>query len=472
MNRILTPFFVLLAGIIMFASCLGGDEDYIYYDDTAITSFKLGTLKLKVDTTTSTGADSTYTTTLDCSDYVFYIDQQRREIYNPDSLPYGIDSSKVVCTISSKNSGYIIIKNIDSDTLKYYSSSDSIDFSVPRTFYVYSSSAIARREYTVRINIHKEKPNVLNWSNVGRNIAFSSFTDMRAIALNEKLFVFGTNGSSTYVYRSSDGATWANLTDNFSPRLGAEAYKSVVTKGDYLYIYADGAVMRSTDGTSWETTGQATLRQLIAASDARLYAYSTDGQIVSSTDDGETWSVAELDDDADKLPTSDLTYVSIPSETNDDTYRLLVVGNRDSNTYASDSLAYIWGKTEETKSGSQNQPWTYYNVAPNNMYKLPRLNKLQLTTYDDCVIAVGLENIGGATRTPFDRIYCSYDEGITWKRHGILALPDGFDTSTTAYAMTSDSNNFLWMICGTDGKVWRGRINRLGWTTEKTSFVE
>lgn len=472
MKRIFVPFFVLFAGLIVFVSCLGDGEDYIYYDDTAITSFTLGTLNQTVDTTTSAGKDSTYTTTVDCSGYTFYIDQQRREVYNPDSLPYGIDSSKVVCTISSKNSGYIIIKNIDSDTLKYYSSSDSIDFSVPRTFYVYSSLGTSRREYTVRVNIHKEKPNVMKWSNVGKNISFPSLTDMRAVSLENKLFVFGTNGSSTLAFSSSDGSTWQSLTYNFGRLLGTDAYKSVVKKNGYLYIYDSGEVMRSTNGNSWETVSQATLRQLVAASDTRLYAYDADGQFVVSEDDGETWSAAELDDSSDNLPTEDLNYVSIPSVTNDDTYRLLIVGNRDSNTYASDTIAHVWGKTEETSQHSQNQSWVYYKVAANNRYKLPRLRNIQTTTYDDCVIAVGEESLAGTTHTPFDRIYCSYDEGITWKRHGVLTIPDGFDTTTTAYAIASDDNNYLWLICGKDGSVWRGRINRLGWTTDKTAFTE
>ena len=70
----------LLACSVMLASCLGKDDDEVtYYDDTAITAFSLGTLKYNK----RVNADSVANTTLDCSGYKFYIDQQKRIIYNP-----------------------------------------------------------------------------------------------------------------------------------------------------------------------------------------------------------------------------------------------------------------------------------------------------------------------------------------------------------------------------------------------------
>ena len=85
----------LLSAIFVFTSCLNSDNEVTtYYGDTAITSFSVGTLKYYKHTTSSTGKDSVYQTTLSCSGYKFYIDQAKREIYNPDSLPYGIDGTK------------------------------------------------------------------------------------------------------------------------------------------------------------------------------------------------------------------------------------------------------------------------------------------------------------------------------------------------------------------------------------------
>lgn len=61
---------------------------------------------------------------LDASGYDFYIDQLKKEIYNPDSLPKGTDATHVLCNISSKNGGIVLLvhKNIEGeDSLAYYS---------------------------------------------------------------------------------------------------------------------------------------------------------------------------------------------------------------------------------------------------------------------------------------------------------------------------------------------------------------
>lgn len=472
MKRIHTPFVALVLGVLSFASCLGSADEYVYYDDTAITSFTLGTLNIVVDTTSSTGEDSTYTTTRDCSSYKFYIDQQTREIYNVDSLPRGIDASKVVCTVYSKNSGAIGIKSITSDSLLTYSSSDSINFTSPRDFYVYSNSGKASRKYTISVNVHKEDPDTFRWASLGTSAELAKLTRMRAVALDDKVFVFGTDGSCTYIYTSADGSSWNLLSTNFNHALAANTYKSVVTKGGYMYIYDNNAIMRSSDGKAWETTGTANLRQLAAASDMRLYAYDSNGLLAMSSDDGETWQLATTDESSDLLPTEDITYTCAPAITNEDTYHLLIVGNRDCSTYASDTTAYVWGKVEEALSGSQDQAWSYYNISSDNLYKAPRLRDIQTATYDGGIIAVGGESLGGAERSAFDRVYSSGDGGITWRTSETITIPAGFDTSTTSYAFTSDSNNYIWLICGKDGQIWRGRLNRLGWAEQQISFFE
>ena len=118
------------------------------------------------DTVSKKGADSTYQTTLDCSKYIFYIDQTKHEIYNPDSLPVGIDCKKIICNVTSKGSSVTLVKNIDSDTLQAFETIDSMDFSKPRTLRMVSMSGRASCDYTVKVNIHKQKPNIDNWSDI------------------------------------------------------------------------------------------------------------------------------------------------------------------------------------------------------------------------------------------------------------------------------------------------------------------
>ena len=190
MKRKLIPFILLVSTIFFVSSCLGDSEDNVVYSNEAgITAFSLGTQKYIRDTIASTGADSTYQTTLDCSSYIFYIDQTKREIYNPDSLPIGIDSKKIICTVTSKSSSVTLIKNVGSDTLQSYSSSDSIDFSQPRTFRMVSLSGLATIDYTVRVNVHQQKPEVFEWKSATPCPDFALLTGMRALAVNGKVYI-------------------------------------------------------------------------------------------------------------------------------------------------------------------------------------------------------------------------------------------------------------------------------------------
>ena len=101
-----SAYFMLLSVVIMFASCLKDkDENITYRGDSAITAFSVVTAKRYAHTISKSGADSVYRANVSCSNYKFYIDQIACEIYNPDSLPKGVDLKKLICSITSRNSG-------------------------------------------------------------------------------------------------------------------------------------------------------------------------------------------------------------------------------------------------------------------------------------------------------------------------------------------------------------------------------
>ena len=86
MKRNLFPITLLLAGVMMLASCLNDEDDstkITYYGDAALTSFSVGTLtrtylnnKGEALKSTVDGTDST--TTVDGSKYKLTIDQLKR----------------------------------------------------------------------------------------------------------------------------------------------------------------------------------------------------------------------------------------------------------------------------------------------------------------------------------------------------------------------------------------------------------
>lgn len=150
--------------VAMMMSCMNSsDSDSTSYTDAAISSFSIGSLKRTQHTTSSTGADSTYTTTVSGAAYDFEIDHTGCRIYNPDSLPMGTDVSRVLVSMSAYNNGTILIKDVASDTLRFYNSTDSIDFTKPRIITALSNDGQGTRKYTVNINVYQEDPYAFVW---------------------------------------------------------------------------------------------------------------------------------------------------------------------------------------------------------------------------------------------------------------------------------------------------------------------
>lgn len=161
---------LLLMTVAMMMSCLNSsDSDSTSYTDAAISSFSIGNLQRTIHTTSSTGADSTYTTTVSGALYDFEIDQTGCRIFNPDSLPMGTDVSRVLVTMSAYNNGTILIKDVASDTLRIYNSTDSLDFTKPRIITALSNDGQGTRNYTVNINVYQEDPNAFVWKLMSNN---------------------------------------------------------------------------------------------------------------------------------------------------------------------------------------------------------------------------------------------------------------------------------------------------------------
>lgn len=472
MKRIFLSLAVLLSAVFVFTSCLNSDDNATYYGDTAITSFSMSnSLTYYEHTISSVGTDSiSDTTTVTSSNYKFNIDQSKGEIYNQDSLPYGTKVDRILISASSYNSGTITVKNVDSDTLLYYSSSDSLDFTEPRIFRVYSQDGTSFRNYTVKVNVHKQNGDLFNWSGQAVNAKLAALTAMKGVAFNGKIFVAGLLSGQTKLYATSENDVngWNEITPNIT--LNANAYNNMVANSNYIYTYNDGNIVKSKDGETWETVASVSITQLIGATDNRLYAIA-DGTMKSSTDDGATWSEDGVEDESEYLPSQNINMVSLAAVTNKNTNDVIMVGNR-ANSYTQDSVAVVWKKVEENSSDSENQKWYYYNSLSNeNRYSMPRLKNLQVVKFGDNLIAFGGEGLGASTAKAYSKFYVSGDEGTTWKKSSNVLPPSGFSAGD-AFTMISDSNNFIWVICGQSGQVWKGRLNSLGWAKSQTAFTE
>lgn len=463
MSHKILPVLVLFAISLSMASCLDDEkEDLVYYDDTAITRFSIGTLNKYYTVKSSTGEDSIVKTTTDCSGYKFSIDNYANTIYNTDSLPIGIDVSKVICNISTKNSGIAVWyqkSSTGTDSLSYVSTTDSVDFTSPRELRVYNTSMTAYRKYTVSVNVHKEEADTFVWRNIANDATIANMRSMKCVCADNKIYLFGSDGVDTKVFMADDADFTGFTPISVAPYvLGADACRNIAALGNTVFVLDGTSLMKIEASTITAISANAPVSRLIGAGNNRIYGYDGNGNILYSTD-GTAWEVCGKDDDAGFLPTDDINLVAVPSRTNNDTYQLTLVGNNGS------PLAQVWGKVEEGLTATDNQPWSHYVFGNENAYRLPAFENLNAIRYDRSIIALGYSRQQGSkVFTPF---YTSKDAGITWRNDSTITMPEGFDCSAQTFTMTVDNDYHIWIICGGSGQVWRGRLNKLGWANKE-----
>ena len=176
---------LLLVASVLFASCLDTDytDNITLYDDIAITQFNITNAKLTKHTTSSTGEDSVYVEDdQSVADYPFYIDQLNGEIYNVDSLPVGVDATRLLCSAYTKNNASVLIENRTRDSLRTLSSTDSIDFSYTRYLRAYASDGRSYRQYRVRVNVHREEAGQFRWTRLPDNADFAAMEGVKMVA--------------------------------------------------------------------------------------------------------------------------------------------------------------------------------------------------------------------------------------------------------------------------------------------------
>lgn len=454
MKRKFFAFIALITATLSLSSCLSSDETTVEYThDTAITAFSLGTLDQWGKTKDGT-KDSLLKANVTGSDYKFYIDQAQRLIYNVDSLPCGVRDTAILATISSKNSSPILLMDINkTDSITgYYSSSDSINFSKPRFIRVYSSDYSAYAQYKVTVNVHKELPYEFKWHKLAQNNSqLAEFSDLKAVACGDSIYVFGKTAEGTKVLKSAinDGKAWSSIEMNVS--LSSDAYQSAVALDDKLYIADGGKVYASADAATWKVVSEnPDIKQLIGASSKYLYAYTATAAGISvSKDQGASWEQEKLDTDADSLPTQNISMNVAGVLSAKNVENVMLMGTRDK--ALNNTIATTWLRTVDYDRNAEAGQWNYLEIEKNQSGKMPWLGQVITCAADTGFVALGSNG----------KWYKSQDAGLTWTQDKKVALPSEFGTAGR-FAFCRDKQHYYWII--RNGYVWRGRFNIDGWS--------
>lgn len=452
MKRKFFAFIALITATLSLSSCLSSDETTVEYThDTAITAFSLGSLDRY--TKTKAGKDTLLKANVTGSDYKFYIDQAQRLIYNVDSLPCGVRDTAILATISSKNSSPILLMDINKpdSVAAYYSSSDSINFSKPRFIRVYSSDYSAYAEYKVTVNVHKELPYEFKWHELAQNNSqLAAFSDLKAVACGDYIYVFGKTTEGTKVLKSAinDGSAWSPIMMNES--LSSDAYQSAVALEGKLYISDGGKVYASADAKTWALVSEnADVKQLIGASSKNLYAYNTAAGISVSKDKGVSWEQEKLDTDKAYLPTQNISMNVAGVLSAKDVENVMLLGTRDK--VLKDTVATTWLRTVD--DANEDGQWNYLEIENNKSGKMPWLDQVITCAADTGFVALGSNG----------KWYKSQNAGLTWKQDKMVVLPAKF-ADEGRFAFCRDKQHYYWII--RNGYVWRGRFNIDGWSKE------
>lgn len=417
-----------------------------------VTGATLGTLPRTMHTLSSTGEDSTYTVNVSGSYYPLYIDQVENRIYNGDSLPVGTDVTRVTFQRFA-TVGTAAIRSLVSGTDTTFSATDSTDFSRERLVTIYSSDGTARREYRISINVHREEADSFRWARpVATNEFLPWLTYMRAAVKDGYLYIFAREREQKVLLKAPTADPSAMTRTPLSGR-DAPDPSTIVAMGGSFYGLLNGAPARTEDGIMWMPLNT-TFRPdaLVAAGSRTLYALS-DGQLYASAD-GISWTEEELDE-PDRFPTEQFAWAVIPSRTDPTFEDVLLVGRRDGEVV-------VWKRNIDLTGGEQ-FAWNYYPTMADNPYNCPQLTDASLVAYDEGAVLCGLDADGNVAP-----LYMSRDGGRTWKDDDV-PRPDAAKPVTLA--VTTDTDNYIWIVCAGTGEVWRGRFNRLGWADQDFSFT-
>lgn len=461
MKKYIYPLFLATLVVpLLLMSCSKDDEEVEVTETCYISQFTLGSLKRSMYTKTKAGMDSIYTTTFAGTYFPMTIDQRALTIENLDSMPVRTRLDKVLTNVTFTGLLYwrpADLTNVEDTTWQTYSNTDSLDMTKPLHFRVISSSGLSGRTYTVKLNVHQQRGDSTTWHNLGAVEAMSQVKERKLLLFSEWMYIIGrkADGSMTCVRRLE------KLTDDWTSLsvTGAEGGlpNTIQMKNDTLFMSTtDGRVLTSTDITNWTDSNLPKIPGLTLVGASEDYIYALCNQKLYRGND-TTWTEEPLDDSNENLPTEELnsTLRFLP----DGSRILMLIGSRKPTDTAATVWSKRWAQDEETT-----ETWMYYSPNEANKYPCPMLKSLCIEYYDG-----GLQALGGESRdgryAAMDSIFHSSDYGVAWKTYEGNDMPVDDELrmqaqGATYFSTTIDRNNYLWVLM--DDKLWRGRINRLG----------
>lgn len=433
-------------------SCLK-DSESSGSPECAITGFTVADIPC-TRTVTVNGIDSIIKVSMSGKDIHFNIDQLNRRIHNVDSLPYWVTLTKIVPTVTCQ--GNVYIRANDEPFHTFNNGKDSIDFTENIQFMVVAYDGVSKIIYDAKINLASNDADSLYWTEE-ENLA-PMIGKHHNVVCGNRLFVFHEVNGIPYVTSTAvdeKQRTWTSP-QMLTGATGTINYASVIYFNGYFYALDNNNLLyrslAENNATKWEQTSSRPMMMLLAADSH--YFYGFDGTAIWATDDAKEWFMNGWDE-LDMIPTQYGSYAYYPLKTNPELENVVFMG-WSPHLYKN---AVVWYKLSSTDINSI-QEWDNLNQNNDNTHEMPKLRDVQMVFYNGELMAFGGEKEGDtSTKTAFESIYTSSDNGITWhKQKKKLVLPKellGYGGQVTASVI----NGKIWLVRD-DGKMWSGIINK------------
>lgn len=456
---LISIFILVLIGM---TSCLKDNDVIEYPADATIYSFAINDIK-----TTIIKEGDTIQFTVNGKDYPFNVNQKEGLIFNRDSLPYNTDVSKVSLNILTAGGPVYYQKN-GKDTL--WTSADSLNFTntsstSPILFKVFSPDLQNERNYKVWMNVYKQNPDSLLWTQL-KSAGFpgSLITGkQKAVVLKDRIYVFAEVGAQVKVTSTAvnDGVNWTTLTE-LAGVTGDVNCSSAVVFDNKLFIVAGERVCISEDGRNWTQATSPAVRTFVTSftnNPVSTRLYSQDKRLIGingtrfiQTSDGVNWM--EMGEIPTDFPTSGFAASSAyVTNSNSDIERSVLIGNVEK----IDTAAVSWTILSNERE--------YVRLSPfeEGLFNCPKLENLSLIHYGDRLYAFGGKGLYDGSIKPFQSFYSSVDNGISWMRvNRYVTFPVDFLGRNDQFSYVVDNDHFFWIMWSGSGEVWKGKINRLG----------
>lgn len=456
LKKYLYHLLLALTVLATMSSCLSSDDEEVISDEYCyISDFTIGNLKRTIYIKSTEGKDSAYTVSFNGSLYPMSIDQRNLLIENKDSLPFGTRVNAVLATISF--SGGLAYRVKGDEEWTAYNSKDSIDFGSPLEFLVFSNGGNSERHYTVKLNVHKQDGDKFNWNKMEDTDELRNLNPRKLVAHNGKLYLLGKNAAGEVVCAARSAQIddkWILCATTHTEKADVNTLQ-IGADGTLYMSTEEGVVLQSTNGASWDVLSSEAQEgcHLIGVSSTCLFALQQ-GVLKSSRDNGLSWQVETLDDDAKCLPNEQVSLIE--SVQSNGYTRLTLIGCK---LASNDKKAEVWSKAWSVKGNEEEASWMYYPHTSDNKYLCPQMAPMFVLPYCDGLVAFGGKYADGQKEAMSGMLF-SPDYGLTWNTSTNLTLPDELEGCDNPIAATVDEDNFLWIVTGE--QTWRGRLNKLG----------